>query len=274
MATFTDLLNVLPDPNYKRGIAGQELTTGSTGPGFASIKLTNDQKMMLTRTNSQAAIARSVAGQKWNIDISYHPMTRAEFEPVYAFLLQQKGPLTSFFVSLPQYRVSRNTAWDTNFVTKTFTHSGSATPAYTFTVPSSSGGGTAGTDVLMVNVAKHDQYGVAYSNQNDTTNATVPFPGDMITINDSSNSNHKKAYLITSVETKDTHQTGETLVPDSTHKQIKLRVSPPFVKTVAGNSTVVFSKPLVKVIQPKPMAEYALNTDNLYSFKLKLEEFI
>jgi len=267
VTTFSVLSNVLPDPNYKIGTAGESLTTGSPGPGFASVKLTNDQKMMVTRTNSQRLIARSTAGQKWKVDISYHPMTRDEFEPVYTFLLQQKGPLTPFFISLPQYRVSRNAAWHTNFVTKTFSFGGGTPNAYQFTT---TGGGTAGTSVLKINVGEHPQYtGEDYTT---ATNAELktPRPGDMITLDASA---HKKAYLITGVETLVNYRTSQTIMPTNS-RDIKLTVSPPFVKNVVHPSTVQFSNPLIKVVQPKPVAEYSLNTDNLYSFSLKLEEYL
>ena len=267
MTTFSVLSNVLPDPNYKIGTAGESLTTGSPGPGFASVKLTNDQKMMVTRTNSQRLIARSTAGQKWKVDINYHPMTRDEFEPVYTFLLQQKGPLTPFFISLPQYRVSRNAAWHTNFVAKTFSFGGGTPNAYQFTT---TGGGTAGTSVLKINVGEHPQYtGEDYTT---ATNAELktPRPGDMITLDASA---HKKAYLITGVETLVNYRTSQTIMPTNS-RDIKLTVSPPFVKNVTHPSTVQFSNPLIKVVQPKPVAEYSLNTDNLYSFSLKLEEYL
>jgi len=265
MATFDNLLNTLPDPNYKKELWGKEDSGGTAGPGFASIKLTNDQKVMVTRTNSQKVIARAAAGQKWKIDITYHPMTREEFEPVHSFLLRLQGPLTPFYVSLPQYRISQNTDWDTDYVTKTFVDNGDAKNAYTF---ERTLGGTAGTDNIVLNVEKDSSYnGTAYSNASDTKEK-IPRPGDMITV-----ANHTKAYLITLVETLGFHQSGETIVPTS-NSHIKLRVSPPFAKTVGTSDAITFSNPLIKVIQPKPLGGYSLNTENLYSFNLKLEEHL
>ena len=267
MATFSSFLNVLPDPNYKRGNAGDSNTAGSAGPGFASINLKNDHKMMVTRTNSQRVIARSVAGQKWGIDITYHPMTRDEFEPVASFLLQQKGPLTPFSVSLPQYRVSSNPLWDTNFVTKTFSYGGGNPNAFNFTT---TGGGTAGTSVIKLNVSKASNYsGAEYTTGSDVADKT-PRPGDMINFDDAG---HKKAYLITGVETLENYRSGQTIMPTN-NQDIKLTVSPPFVKNVPNVTSVIFSNPLIKVIQPQPLKGYALSTDNLYSFNLKLEEYL
>jgi len=42
--------NTLPDPNYQVGDDGG--TSGSTGPGFASVSLTSTSPIMKTRTNS------------------------------------------------------------------------------------------------------------------------------------------------------------------------------------------------------------------------------
>ena len=37
MANFTNFLDILPDPNNKIGAGGESLSSGETGPGFASI---------------------------------------------------------------------------------------------------------------------------------------------------------------------------------------------------------------------------------------------
>jgi len=81
MASFTSFQNVLPDPNNSIGNAGQ--STGTAGPGYASVSVTSEQPMLRDRTNSGRILARSVAGHTWKIKISYNPMTREDFEPVY-----------------------------------------------------------------------------------------------------------------------------------------------------------------------------------------------
>ena len=113
MANFSAFMDILPDPNNKIGNAGEPLSTGTAGPGYASVKLTSDQKLITSRTNSNRISARAIAGHKWNIDIGYNPMTQAEFLPVYNFLLQRSGPLNPFYVSLPQYRVPQNSVFST-----------------------------------------------------------------------------------------------------------------------------------------------------------------
>ena len=240
MASFTDFQNVLPDPNNTLGSAGQ--VAGSAGPGYASVSVTSEQPMLRDRTNSGRILARSVAGHKWKIKINYNPMTRADFEPVYTFLLQRRGPLNPFFVSLPQYRVPRDSTF--------------ATYAASTNLEAISGVNAGATSALIGRSA--------YSN---TTNKT-PLPGDLFTLN-ATNSNHKKAYMVTRVETTADYQASATQ-PSST--QVRIHFTPGLSKTIVTGDDFVFHNPLVKVIMTGDVQEYSLNTNNLYSFSLNLEE--
>ena len=101
MATFTSFLDVLPDPSNPIGLGGQALATasgGTAGPGFASVTFSSEAPIQISRTNSGRVITRSIAGHKWNITITYNPMTRDQFEPVYSFLLEKNGRLNPFYV--------------------------------------------------------------------------------------------------------------------------------------------------------------------------------
>tara|TARA_B100000902_G_scaffold12145_1_gene14761 strand:- start:3073 stop:3816 length:744 start_codon:yes stop_codon:yes gene_type:complete len=245
----TDLQDVLPDPNYKRYFDGTKDTSGTTGPGFAQIKLNNDQKILATRTNSQRLIARAIAGQKWKIDINYNPMTLEEFSPVYSFLLEKQGPMSPFFISLPQYRVPQNSTWASTVT--------STSPVYTHRI-NESNGYAAGISKVLVDG----------DNSYSPTTTNIPKPGDMCTFDDA---NHKKAYLITAVEINAKYQTG-TIQPGAT--EFRMTLSPPLVKAVVNNAAIQFSVPLIKVVMPQPLGSYELNKDNLYSFNLKLEEYL
>lgn len=112
MAAFTAYQDILPDPTNKIGAAGQP-DVGTAGPGYASVKLTADQKVITSRTNSNRMSARAIAGHKWNIDIGYNPMTQEEFLPIYNFLLFRNGPLNPFYISLPQYKTPQNSTFST-----------------------------------------------------------------------------------------------------------------------------------------------------------------
>ena len=78
--------NTLPDPNNQITDAGQS-GSGSTGPGFLSVKFSSIQPILRDRTNSGRIISRAHAYHKWQIGLTYNPLTREEFDPVYNFLL-------------------------------------------------------------------------------------------------------------------------------------------------------------------------------------------
>jgi len=229
-----DYQNVLPDPNYEIGSDGGDGTsgnaTGSNGPGFASVEVKSTSPIMRTRTNSGRIVARAIKSHLWNIDISYNPMTRTEFEPVYNFLINRRGSLKPFFVSLPQYRNPQ----DSNL-------------AGTIKVD---GAAIAGATSMKI----------------DGITAGNPTPGDLFTVTDLSDSNHKKTYRVTQVETN-THYS--SVQPASDERIIHFM--PGLQKATFNNADLVFTNPLVRVIATD-VQEYALGNDGLYTFSLKLEE--
>ena len=111
MPTFTSFQNILPDPNNTIGTAGQ--VNGTAGPGFASVTLSSIQPTIKDFTNSGRLLARAIASHKWEIQIKYNPMIRADFERIYTFLLQRQGAVNPFFVSLPQHRVPQDSTFAT-----------------------------------------------------------------------------------------------------------------------------------------------------------------
>jgi hypothetical protein len=244
MATFSAYTNTLPDPN--NAIAETGAATGNVkGPGYRAVKLSSEHKIMNTRTNSGRLISRELSGHKWNISISYNPMTREEFEPINTFILQQRGSMTPFFVSLPQYKEPRDSTFAT-FVA----NSGSP---LTFTTLSSAAGLTS----LMI------------TNAGYTTSNGSCKPGDVFTITDSSDSNHTKTYQITRVETEDIYLAGST-APDANSQRITF--IPALQRAVSSSAVVVLNDPKFRVVLFNDITEHDLDTNNLYSFSLKLEE--
>lgn len=208
--------NILPDPNYGRDYAGEESSSSQfKGAGFRSVKLSSDQSIMEDRTNSGRLVQRIHGYHKWTIDIEYNPMTRAEFLPVYSFLLERKTTLTPFYVVLPQHITTI-----APFSTISLTNAGNTS------LPLS------GVDAGEI------------------------LPMYLFNIVDSNDSNHNKTYMITSVDTA-------TDV---------ITFTPPLAKSVSGGAEVQFATPKIKVIQIGSTQEYSLNSNNLYSFSLKLEE--
>ena len=237
---FTNHLNILPDPNNPIGDAG-ETGGGTAGPGFASVQLTSDQPTLKDLTNSGRLLGRAIARHRWKISINYNPMTQAEFMPVYSFITNRRGSIKPFFVSLPQHRVPQ----DTTFASYSTNNNLEAIASY-----------PAGATQAII----------AKTGYNNSTNKT-PSPGDLFTI-DGTDSNHKKTYMVTRVETTANYQTGTTQ-PSAT--QVKIDFMPGFAKAVAGGDDFVFHNPLIKVIA-QDIQQYSLNTNNLYSYKLDLEE--
>lgn len=244
MAQFTSFQNILPDPNNSIGDAGQ--STGSSGAGFREVTFTGEQPYMSSRTNSGRLLARATAAHKWKIKITYNPMTREDFQPIYLFLLQRRGPMNPFYVSLPQYR----TPQDSDFASYV------AEADSTIEVDKT-GGYTAGQTVINVDGEVNN-----YSIANDST----PKPGDMFTIN-GTDSNHEKAYLVTRVETPTDYK---GTAPASNN--LRLHFVPPLARAVDDDDDLIFNNPLVKVIRTGNIEEYKLNSENLYSFSLTLEE--
>ena len=242
MASFSDYLNILPDPNNPIGEAGQALSVaqgGSEGPGYASVKLTSTQPTMTDRTNSGRLVSRALVGHKWDIDIGYNPMTRAQFEPIYSFLLHKRGRLRPFYVSLPQYRQPRDSSFATFVQSATLTINGAQ---------------TAGVDTFEISSA--------------TALSGSPSPGDLFTITDSSDSNHTKAYMVTRVETNADYQQDDR----PTTSQYRIHFTPGLQRSTTNGSQVIFNNPLIRVILSQDIQEYSLGTNNLYQFALKLEE--
>ena len=243
MATFTSFLDILPDPNNPIGTAGQSLATGSggtDGPGFASVSFSSEAPIQMSRTNSGRVITRSIAGHKWNINITYNPMTRDQFEPVYSFLIEKNGRLNPFFIQLPQHMLSRNTAF------------ASANPTITTATTGSKGAG-------YILTAGHS-----------TTESTQPQPGDMFVIQDSNDSLHTKAYRVTRVMGNGTYNSAIHSQPTTSQRIIYF--TPHLQRDVASGATCDFGGPYIRVMLKSDVQSYSLGTNNLFQYSLQLEE--
>ena len=246
MAEFSSFQNILPDPNNSIAYDGSA-TSGNTGltagPGFKSIKFSSSAPIQVSRSNSGRLITRGIAGHKWSINITYNPMTRDNFEPIYSFLLQRKGRLNPFYVQLPNQYTSRSSTFNT--------HLGSNT-IYVKTAHN------AGVEVML------------QDGHHASTYATQPQPGDMFTITDSEDSLHTKAYRVTRVTNYDDYLTGSR--PGQSNGERYVYFTPNLQRAVSDNSTVVYTNPKIRVILNKDVQEYSLGTNNLYTFSLSLDE--
>ena len=70
--------------------------TFPSSPELSTVNVISLQPNLMSETRSGRRQVRSIGSQRWSITATYNPMTRAEFMPVYAFVLSQKGQLESF----------------------------------------------------------------------------------------------------------------------------------------------------------------------------------
>ena len=70
---------------------------------FTAINLRNNQKTLLSETDSGKTFRRQVQGQRFSFTVAYPPMTRAEFAPVMAFMMKQRNRKENFTVTFPSY---------------------------------------------------------------------------------------------------------------------------------------------------------------------------
>ena len=232
---FSAFANRLPDPNFKITEAGENSNSGTAGPGFATVKFTANQPVSFSRTNSGRVTTRSIVGHHWSIGITYNPMTRDEFEPIYNFLLEKRGRLKPFFVVLPQHITTRTT--------------------------------TSGTISVQGSITSGDSNFLVDGMDSLTGGLR---PGDMFNFSDSGNSNHHKIYKVVRVATSSDRLASDTAL--NTSDERRLYVVPPVEKDVTDNSTIDYGNPMFRVVQKSDVQEYSLGTNNLYTFSLNLEE--
>ena len=234
--TFT---NRLPDPTFGITEPGAGVDGGGTlGPGFASVKLDSIQPTAVSVTNSGRVTSRSIVGHRWKIDITYNPMTRDQFEPVFNFLMEKRGRLKPFEVVLPQYSAPRtpvNVDTGNNILV--------------------SGAITAGAPFFK-------------ADGHDHTDTEDLRPGDCFTFNDSNNSNHKKVYRITRTTTNVDYIAGQQPAVGERYYY----VTPSIEKAVADDVPLVTTNPTFRVMQNGDTVSYSLGTNNLYEFSLSLIE--
>jgi len=244
MAAYTNFLNVLPDPNNPIGDGGQALTTGNggtVGPGYSTVQIESTSPTQVSTTNSGRVISRAIAGHIFGINITYNPMTRAQFEPVYNFLVQKSGRLKPFFVQLPQQYTSTNSAFATY---------------------------VAGNTPTCGVVAQGSEFMLQANHSG--TQSTNPEPGDMFTITDANDSLHTKSYRVTRVMTNATYHSG--IHPQPTTVQRVIYFHPPLQRAISSSATINYNKPLFRVILKSDVQAYTLGTTNLYTFSLNLQE--
>ena len=244
MAQFTAFQNILPDPNNRisySGSASSSDTGAALGPGWASTQLVSKQPVVQNRTNSGRVVARALAGHTWEIIVNYNDLTKAEFMPIYSFLIQKVGKLNPFFIALPQYQVAQDS-----------------------TFAAAMAGGTAITVNETDPPAGRNYFLCAYTGNGS------PRPGDIFTISDTGNTAHTKLYMVTRTETNSDYNSNVGGQPGTNRRRIHF--TPSLTYSVANGSALDFTSPLVRVVNSSDTNQYNLKPNGLYSFNLKVEE--
>ena len=70
---------------------------------FTAINVRNNQKTLLSETDSGKTFRRQVQGQRFGFTVQYPPMTRAEFAPIMAFIIKQRSMKEDFTVTFPSF---------------------------------------------------------------------------------------------------------------------------------------------------------------------------
>lgn len=75
--------------------------TYPTSPEFASLNITSRHNNVKTETRSGRVQVRSIGAQRWELTAQYRVMTRAQMQPIIAFIMAQQGSLETFQIQLP-----------------------------------------------------------------------------------------------------------------------------------------------------------------------------
>ena len=75
--------------------------TFPSSPAFQSLNIQSIQPTFISRAISGRRQARQIGGQFWKMTATFPPMTRAEFAPIYAFIIAQRGRYESFTLVPP-----------------------------------------------------------------------------------------------------------------------------------------------------------------------------
>jgi len=75
--------------------------TFPSSPAFNSLEVNSIQPTFVSRTISGRRQARQIAGQFFAMTATFPPMTRAEFAPIDAFIMKQRGQYETFTLILP-----------------------------------------------------------------------------------------------------------------------------------------------------------------------------
>ena len=72
--------------------------TFPSSPAFSSLNVSSVQPTLVSRALSGRRQTRQIGGQYWIMTATFPPMTRAQFAPIYAFVVKQRGQYETFTI--------------------------------------------------------------------------------------------------------------------------------------------------------------------------------
>ena len=90
--------------SFPTSVVPNGITITSLNPTYTSV------------THSLKRQVRTRGGQRWSMDVTFPPLTRTDFAPVWAFVQKQKGQFGSFSFTPPIYSNTSGTATGTLLV--------------------------------------------------------------------------------------------------------------------------------------------------------------
>ena len=70
---------------------------------FTAVKISSDQKTLVSTTDSGKTFRRQIDGQRWKFTCQYKQQPRLEFQSIMAFIISQRGQKESFTITFPSY---------------------------------------------------------------------------------------------------------------------------------------------------------------------------
>ena len=93
--------------------------TFPSSPAASDVSVQSIEPTLVSTTISLKRQVRSRGGQRWLLNVSFPPMTRAEFAPIYAFSVKQKGQYETFTYVPPTISTTRGDSGETILVDDT-----------------------------------------------------------------------------------------------------------------------------------------------------------
>ena len=77
------------------------MSGGFPSENFNAINIKNNQKTLVSETDSGKTFRRQIQGQRFSFTVSFPPMKREDFAPIMAFIMKQRSRKESFTITLP-----------------------------------------------------------------------------------------------------------------------------------------------------------------------------